>query len=58
MYPSPSIHRGFDRPPPSGSAVNHQISGASLPRNGWVPIVHFDGLGHCESLLDGFDCGI
>jgi hypothetical protein len=52
------IDHGVDRSTPTTSPVTHQITGALLPKNSWVPIVRFDGLGNCESLLDGFDCGI
>lgn len=30
----------------------------SLAPNVWKPIVEFDALGYCKSLLDGVDCGL
>ena len=52
------LFHGVDRSRVNGSPVFHTVSGISFPRNTFVPIVRFDGLGHCTSLVDGFDCGI
>jgi hypothetical protein len=48
---------GADPSSPSAAARFHQVS-APLTRNVWTPILQFDGMGHCTSVLDGFDCSI
>jgi hypothetical protein len=53
------IRRGFDGTTTgtSGNARQHVVD-VVLPRNTWTPVLQVDGLGRCQSLVDGADCSI
>jgi hypothetical protein len=62
FFLTPTLSHGADPTPNSQGlhdyAISHKVDVTELSLNTWVPLMTVDGMGHCTSLIDGFDCSI